>query len=101
MPPSVVTRRDLTRTANRPRLFVFPALLFLVLYLVYPVCETLRLSFYDKFGLNFVGFSNYSWALTDGTFWQSALNNLGWLIIVPLLSTSFGLIIATLADRLW
>jgi alpha-glucoside transport system permease protein len=101
MPVEVVTRRDLTRSGIRPWLFIFPALLFLVLYLVYPVVETLRLSFYDKFGQNFVGFSNYAWAFDDPGFWQAALNNLGWLLIVPLLSTAFGLIIATLADRLW
>jgi len=101
MPVEVVTRRDLARSGIRPWLFIFPALLFLVLYLVYPVIETLRLSFYDKFGQNFVGFSNYAWAFDDPGFWQAALNNLGWLIVVPLLSTAFGLIIATLADRLW
>jgi alpha-glucoside transport system permease protein len=65
------------------------------------VLETLRLSFYDKFGQQFVGFHNYTWALTDGVFLQSALNNLGWLVIVPLFSTAFGLVIAVLADRLW
>src|SRR5438552_1710386 len=74
MPVEVVTRRDLTRSGIRPWLFIFPALLFLVLYLVYPVIETLRLSFYDKFGQNFVGFSNYAWALDDPGFWQAALN---------------------------
>jgi alpha-glucoside transport system permease protein len=101
MAGDVITRRDLRRSQIRPWLFVFPALLFLVLYLVYPVIETLRLSFLDKYGETFVGFANYTWALTDTGFWQAALNNLGWLIIVPLLSTAFGLIIATLADRLW
>ena len=101
MPVETVTRRDRRRSTIRPWLFVLPALLFLVLYLVYPVVETLRLSLYDKFGEKFVGFSNYAWAFNDSGFWQAALNNLGWLIIVPLFSTAIGLIIATLADRLW
>jgi alpha-glucoside transport system permease protein len=96
-----MTRRDNLRSSIRPWLFVFPALLFLSLYLVYPVFETLRLSFFDKFGQNFIGFSNYRWALSDNIFWQSALNNLAWLLIVPFLSTAFGLVIAVLADRLW
>jgi len=60
-----------------------------------------RLSLFDKYAQSFVGFNNYAWALTDGGFWQAALNNLGWLIIVPLFSTAFGLVIATLADRIW
>src|SRR5690349_1151651 len=80
MPGDLITRRDLRRSSIRPWLFIFPALLFLVVYLVYPVFETLRLSLFDKFGQNFVGFSNYAWAFTDAIFWQSALNNLGWLI---------------------
>ena len=101
MPADEVTRRDNTRSAIRPWLFIFPALLFLTIYLVYPVFETLRLSLYDKFGQNFIGFANYAWAFNDGTFWQAALNNLGWLLIVPSFATAFGLIIAVLADRLW
>ena len=101
MPVEVTTRRDLMRSGIRPWLFILPALLFLVLYLVYPVIETVRLSLFDKFGQNIVGVSNYVWAFEDPGFWQAALNNLGWLIIVPLFSTAFGLIIATLADRLW
>jgi alpha-glucoside transport system permease protein len=101
MPVKVTTRRDLMRSQIRPWLFIFPALLFLSLYLAYPVFETLRLSFFDKFGQKFVGFANYAWAFNDGIFWQSAINNLGWLIIVPFFATAFGLIIAVLADRLW
>lgn len=101
MPVEAVTRRDLRRSSIRPWLFILPALLFLVLYLVYPVIETVRLSLFDKYAQEFVGLENYSWALTDSGFWQAAVNNLGWLIIVPLFSTALGLIIATLADRLW
>jgi alpha-glucoside transport system permease protein len=101
MDDDTATRRDVRRTRIRPWLFIAPAMFFLSLYLFYPVLETLRLSFYDKFGQQFVGFHNYTWALTDGVFLQSALNNLGWLVIVPLFSTAFGLVIAVLADRLW
>ncbi len=96
-----VTRRDTRRSSIRPWLFVFPALLFLTVYLVYPVFETLRLSFYDKFGQNFIGFDNYTWALSDNIFWQAALNNFAWLVIVPFFATAIGLVIAVLADRLW
>src|SRR6185312_15104543 len=101
MSVETVTRRDARRSTVRPWLFILPALLFLVIYLVYPVIETVRLSLFDKYAQSFVGFNNYAWALTDSGFWQAALNNLGWLIIVPLFSTAFGLVIATLADRIW
>jgi alpha-glucoside transport system permease protein len=101
MPSETVTRRDSQRSAIRPWLFIFPALLFLTVYLVYPVFATLWLSLFDKLALNYVGLSNYTWAFADPGFWQAALNNLGWLLIVPFFSTAIGLIIAVLADRLW
>ena len=95
-----LTRRDNVRSQIRPWLFLFPALLFLAVYLVYPALETFRLSFFDKFG-NFVGFSNYLWAFGDSNFQQAILNNIEWLIVVPFFATAFGLVIAVLADRLW
>ena len=64
--------------------------------------ETLRLSFYDKYGRDFVGLNNYFWAFKDvAKLRRGLLNNLGWLFVVPTLSTAFGLIIANLADRIW
>lgn len=94
-------RQDSMRTAIRPWLFLLPALLFLSLYLVYPVVETIRLSFYGQFGDQFVGLSNYIWAIGNADFRQSLFNNFLWLLIVPAFSTAFGLVIAVLADRVW
>jgi len=101
MPHALAQRRDNLRSRIRPWLFLAPALIFLLVYLVYPVFETFRLSLYDRLGQDFVGPDNYTWAIHDATFWQAALNNLGWLVIVPALSTIFGLLIAVLADRVW
>ena len=95
------TRRDNLRSSVRPWLFLFPALLFLSVYLVYPVFETVRLSLFDKTGRQFVGFANYMWAFGDPNFQRSIINNIMWLVIVPFFSTAFGLVIAVLADRLW
>ena len=85
----------------RALIFIAPALIVLFLFILYPVFETIRLSFFDKFGREFVGIDNYIWAIYDPEFRRCILNNLGWLIIVPTLSTFFGLIIANLADRIW
>ncbi|MEQ9811486.1 MAG: sugar ABC transporter permease [Azospirillaceae bacterium] len=87
------------RESIRPWLFIAPALLILGVYLVYPVVETLRLSFFDDTGQGFVGLANYIWAFQDGEFLLAIRNNLLWLIIVPSASTGLGLLIATLADR--
>jgi len=91
--------REHQRDRIRPWLFVGPALLLLGIYLVYPVYETLRLSFFDRTGEVFVAFSNYVWAFRDPEFLRSILNNIQWLIIVPTMSTALGLLIAVLADR--
>ncbi len=101
MAPDEMTRRDSRRSQVRPWLFLLPALLFLTVYLVYPVFDTIRLSLFDKFGQRFIGLDNYLWAINDGNFRQSVFNNLLWLIIVPFFATAFGLVIAVLADRLW
>jgi alpha-glucoside transport system permease protein len=95
-----ITRRDNIRSQIRPWLFLLPALLFLSVYLIYPVIETFRLSFFDKNGV-FVGFGNYLWAFSDSGFQRSIFNNILWLIIVPFFATAFGLVIAVLADKLW
>ena len=94
-------RKNRARSAIRPWLFVGPALLFLSMYLVYPVYETLKLSFMNPAGDSFVGWGNYIWAFNNPEFLQSVKNNLLWLIIVPTMSCAMGLIVATLADRVW
>ena len=82
-------------------IFIAPAFIILFVFIIYPVFETIRLSFYDKIGREFLGWSNYAWAIKDPDFRRSILNNFGWLLIVPTLSTFFGLVIANLADRIW
>ena len=82
-------------------IFIAPAFLVLFVFILYPVFETVRLGFYDKFGREFIGWDNYVWALNDPNFRRSIINNLGWLLIVPTLSTFFGLVIANLTDRIW
>ena len=85
----------------RSIIFIAPAFLVLFTFILFPVFETIRLSFYDKFGREFIGLDNYLWAIKDTEFRRSILNNLGWLLIVPTLSTFFGLVIANLTDRIW
>ena len=95
--------RNITR-ANivRPWLFLFPALAALGIYLAYPVFETLRLSLSERLPGNrsqYVGFDNYQQMFTEPKFWEALTNNLLWLLVVPALSTAFGLLAAQLSDR--
>lgn len=91
----------------RPWLFLFPALAALGLYLAYPVVETLRLSLTERVTLadgttdyNFVGLDNYTQMMAEPKFWEALTNNLMWLLIVPAMSTIFGLLVAQLTDRI-
>jgi len=94
-------KKNSNDSSIRALIFIAPAFFILIVYILYPVFETIRLSFFDKYGRDFVGISNYIWAINDPEFKRGILNNLGWLLIVPTLSTFFGLVIANLADRLW
>ena len=87
----------------RPWLFLFPALLALGVYLTYPVFVTLRLSLTQRIpggGSEFVGLQNYQSMFAEPKFWEALQNNMLWLIVVPALSTAFGLLAAQLTDRI-
>ena len=89
------------RSNVRPWLFLAPAFLLLGTYLVYPLFETFRLSFYDATGDVFVGLANYRWVLVDQGFLITIRNNFMWLVVVPTFATALGLVVAVLADRVW
>jgi alpha-glucoside transport system permease protein len=88
------------QSSIRPWLFLGPALILLTIYLIYPVIQTIWLSFHDKAGDAFVGLDNYRWAAADDQFRTSIFNNFLWLLVVPAACTFFGLVIAVLTDRI-
>lgn len=87
-------------SAIRPWLFLGPAVLFLGVYLVYPIIDSLWRSLHNSNGSRFVGGANYVWLAGDGKFRESLLNNMLWLLVVPAASTFFGLLAAQLTDKL-
>ncbi len=78
--------------------FLLPALVSYVLFMVFPIEEAIRLSFFDWNGnapvMNFVGLDHYVAILNDPIFIQSLLHNLYWvciesaLVIIPVLVLS-------------
>ncbi|MDG1279758.1 MAG: sugar ABC transporter permease [Pseudorhodobacter sp.] len=105
-PPSGPNAGHNINRANiiRPWLFLFPAMLALGVYLAYPVVATAWLSFHQQRAggvEEFVGLANYQQMISESKFWESMRNNMLWLIVVPALSTMFGLLVATLTDRIW
>jgi alpha-glucoside transport system permease protein len=88
------------REGVRPWIFVGPALVLLSVFLVYPVINTILISFKDAQSQSFVGLDNFKFVFTDESMLRAIRNTLGWMILVPLTAVSTGLAFATLADRL-
>ena len=82
-----------------PALFLGPAVFLVFIMMVYPSLDTIRLSFLDKTGEHWVGLSNYQYAFTSAKMQEAIGNNLLWLIVFTLGTVIFGLMMATLADR--
>jgi alpha-glucoside transport system permease protein len=88
------------RERIRPYVFVGPALAVLALFLIYPVINTIILSFKDARSQDFVGFDNYEFVFTDESMLRAIRNSALWIVLVPLVAVTIGLVFATLADRL-
>ncbi|MEI2808814.1 MAG: sugar ABC transporter permease [Nocardioides sp.] len=85
----------------KPFLYILPAYFAIIVYLIYPTVLTVIYSFKDRFSKNWVGFQNYTDLFQSPGFWSNTIfNTFLWMLVVPSLSVVFGLIIATLADRL-
>lgn len=83
----------------KPWVFAGPATVFISIFLVYPAVRTLLSSFQDRNGEEFVGLANYTALFTDSAFYQTILNTVLWLAVVPAIAVALGLMVAVLADR--
>ena len=89
----------------RPWLFVGPALVLIVFFLVYPTIMTIVRSFFGRgaslFGPNteFVGFANWRYAFTNKTMLTSLRNNALWAVLFTTCTVGFGLVLAVMLDR--
>jgi len=83
-----------------PLLFLAPALVFLLVWLVYPTVRTIVRSFFGRDGGDFVGLRNYKDLFTTDTLLTAIKNNVLWVAIVPAFVTAIGLIFAVLTERI-
>lgn len=86
--------------------FILPAALIYTFFLLLPIVDSLRLSFYSGSGFiptEFVGFDNYIKLFTEFPFKQRMLNaftnNIEFFIIVTIVQNIFGFFIAFLVTR--
>jgi len=92
---SVVNRRE----GGLALFFLLPTLLLLTVGLVIPAIRTVVLSFMDGRSENWVGLRNYTWMFAQDEIFRVLTNTLIWVIVVPLVATSVGLVYAVLVDR--
>jgi alpha-glucoside transport system permease protein len=83
-----------------PLLFLAPALVFLLVWLVYPTIRTIVRSFFGREGGDFVGIDNYKDLFTTDTLTTAIKNNVLWVAIVPAFVTAIGLVFAVLTERI-
>jgi alpha-glucoside transport system permease protein len=82
-------------------LFLGPAFVLLVVWMVYPAVYTIVRSFFGRNGYlgTWVGFANYQHLFTTSTLLRAIENNAIWVAVVPALVTAIGLIFAVLTER--
>jgi alpha-glucoside transport system permease protein len=83
----------------RPWFWIAPAVLFLVVFLIYPTINTFILSFLDAQSKNFVGLDNYIWFAGDSGTLEALRNSVLWVVFMTAGVVGLGLLIAVLVDR--
>jgi len=90
-----------------PWLFLFPGMVFFGLYVIWPIFQSIWISFYDWDGLRapdgstnatWIGLGNYTELWGDRAFVTSLRNNLWWLVLY-LLAVPAGLAIAIFLNQ--
>lgn len=81
-------------------IFLLPSFLGILLFMVYPIFESLRLSFYQSNGTieNYIGLANFKLVLTSGPFWNSVWNTFYIGIFQILITIPLGFIFASLIN---
>lgn len=87
--------------AVTPWLFLLPGVAFFAIYVVFPIFQSINISFYQWDGLGearFIGVSNYEELYWDDAFYVSLRNNVIWLAMY-LLAIPAGLFIALFLNQ--
>lgn len=84
-----------------PWLFLAPAIIFFLIYVIAPIFQSIWISFFEWDGLgekSWLGFGNYEELLDDDRFYTSLKNNVIWLVLY-MLAVPAGLFIALFLNQ--
>jgi multiple sugar transport system permease protein len=87
--------------ALAPWMFLAPGIFMFLVYVIYPIFQSIGISFYEWDGLGpktYIGLQNYRDLLDDDSFHTSLLNNLIWLVLY-LLAIPAGLAVALFLNQ--
>ena len=79
--------------------FLIPAATLLILVLLLPLLQTFVWSFMDDKAKAFVGLENYTTLFTSPDFLSILLNNFLWILFVPAVTVSLGILFANLGNQ--
>ena len=98
---SLAKKRDLA-IKKATIIFLVPAFIFLLVFIVYPIIYSVRLSTYEwnGIGLNklFIGLENWKELLNDTIFRKALLNNITIMVLSILVQLPIGMLLATFLD---
>ncbi len=84
-------------------LFLFPTVLFMVVFVIWPIISSFQLSFYDWNGIDptrkFIGLENWARLLNDNVFWRAFGNNLTVVVLSIAVQMPIGMALAILLER--
>ena len=84
-------------------LYMLPAILFVLIFLLYPAVYTFYVSFTDWDGLTapeFIGLQNYLQMFREPVFGTSVVNTIIWVIATLLFPVGLGLLLAVFVNRI-
>jgi raffinose/stachyose/melibiose transport system permease protein len=88
---------------SAPIVFLAPAVILLIVYLLYPLFASFRLSLLDWNGLGdtakYVGLDNWVRLLKDSVFWRSAFHNILLAIFSLLIQLPIAILLAVVLDE--
>lgn len=82
-----------------PWFWLAPALMLLIVFLIYPVINTFILSLFNANSTKFVGLDNYKFILRDQKMLISLRNNLLWVIFFTFITVTMGIILAVASNE--
>ncbi|MFR8336223.1 MAG: carbohydrate ABC transporter permease [Eisenbergiella massiliensis] len=100
-PGSLAKTREKS-TATAAVVFLLPALILIVVYMIYPVIDTFAISAYSWNGISadriYVGLQNWKTLLEDRSFWSAFGHNVVVMVFSILLQIPLGMLLATFLD---